>query len=108
MQRTLEIRGHGHRPTVQEEGAIEREVARLEAYYGCLLDCRVTLSVPARHANGEPRAWSFRVALGVPGGELALTRPARSNFDLALRETFGAAARQLDDFLREPQVGAMR
>lgn len=108
MQRALEIRGHGHRPTAQEAGAIEREVARLEAYYGCLLECRVVLSVPARHANGEPRAWSFQVALGIPGGELALARPARSNFDLALRETFAAAARQLDDLLHEPQVGALR
>lgn len=107
MQVALEISGHGHRPTAHEEGAIEREVARLGAYYGCLLDCHVTLSVPYRHSNGEPGAWSFRLALVVPDGELAVTRPAMSSFDAALRDAFAAAARQLDDFLREHQAGAM-
>ncbi|MBL8977671.1 MAG: HPF/RaiA family ribosome-associated protein [Gemmatimonadetes bacterium] len=107
MQVALEISGHGHRPTAHEEGAIEREVARLGAYYGCLLDCHVTLSVPYRHSNGEPGAWSFRLALVVPGGELAVARPARSHFDAALRDAFEAAARQLDEFLRERQAGTM-
>ncbi len=108
MQATLEIRGHGHRPTLHEEGAIEREVARLGAHYGCLQDCHVTLSVPYRRPDGEPAAWSFRLALIVPGGELAVTRTAKSSFEAALQDAFAAAGRQLDDFLHERRAPELR
>jgi len=85
----------------EQETQIRTAVTRLERFFDRLVACGVTVSVPNRFPDGEPIAWSFRIALTVPGADLVATHQAQPSFREALDEAFDAARRQLQDYARE-------
>ncbi len=94
----LRLSGRGHRPTAVETAAIEAAAAALAVDFPELSECHVVLSVPYRDADGQPGAVSFRLGLTIEDGELAITRPAKPAFTLALADAFDAARLQLADY----------
>jgi len=104
------------------EAYIRSQVAKLEVYYDRIMSCRVIVEVPHRHHH-EGNLYHIRIDLTVPGGEVVVKREAslhateqridsekptkreeihssHKQIDLAIREAFEAARRQLQDYAR--------
>lgn len=76
------------------ETLVRERAEKLERYYERLHGCAVTLSGPGtRHKNGGP--YSVRIDLTVPGSDVVVNRNEQADLQLALREAFDAAERQL-------------
>jgi cold shock CspA family protein len=85
------------------EAALEH-VARLEKTYDRITGCHVVIAQPHRH-HREGRLYSVRVDLVVPGSEIVVNRNhpadhAHEDVYVALRDSFDAARRRLEDHVR--------
>ncbi len=86
------------------ESALEH-VARLEKTYDRITGCHVVIAQPHRH-HREGRLYSVRVDLVVPGAEIVVNRNhpadhAHEDVHVALRDSFDAARRRLEDHMRQ-------
>jgi len=99
MQIPLQISFHGIEHSNALYDAIREKAEKLERYYDRILSCRVVLELAARHKR-QGKHFSVRVDLKVPGDELAVTREHDEDIQVALREAFDAARRQLEDYAR--------
>ena len=73
--------------TPDQEALIRDAVAKLERFFDRLVACHVVVSVPNRRPGGEPVAWTVRMALTVPGGELADHPAGQADFPGGARRT---------------------
>jgi ribosomal subunit interface protein len=91
-------------PSGAVEAKIRERVAKLERFYDRIMGCRVVVEAPhRRHHQGK--LFHVRVDLTVPGSELAVTREpaerhAHEDVFVAIRDTFDAAQRQLEEYAR--------
>jgi cold shock CspA family protein len=79
-------------------------LARLEKTYDQITGCHVVIAQPHRH-HREGRLYSVRVDLVVPGSEIVINRNhpadhAHEDVYVALRDSFDAARRRLEDHVR--------
>ncbi|MEJ2192687.1 MAG: cold shock domain-containing protein [Nitrospirota bacterium] len=88
--------------------AVEAEIAkraeRLDRYYAGMLSCRVVVDEPHRR-HGEGNLYHIQVELLVPGRKLVVTREhprrhAHEDIFIALKDSFEAAERQLEEYSR--------
>ena len=101
MQIPVQLTGKGVELTADQEAVVHSAVAGLERFFSRLVACRAVVSVPHRRPAGAPVAWTMRLSLTVPGGELAITRKAKPSFREAVDDAFDAARRRLQDYARE-------
>jgi cold shock CspA family protein len=112
------------------ETVVRERVAWLEQFYGGIIGCRVRIEVPHRHRR-DGRHFQVRIEMTVPGGAPIVVSHEPSLHGrlkdvegaehrketeveavhryatVAIRETFDAARRRLQDFARE-QRGAVK
>jgi ribosomal subunit interface protein len=87
------------------EAACWQEAEKLERYFDRIISCRIVVSQPHRqHRKGN--LFTIGIDLTVPGGEIVVNREppqhhAREDIQVALREAFDTARRQLEDFVRK-------
>ncbi len=97
MQFTLHLSPkdlHLDRATVEH---IQDKAAKLATFYPRILKCRVVLEGPVHHhRKGGP--YIARIDLTVPGAELVVNHHATTDLRQAIRETFEAARRRLEDY----------
>ena len=79
-------------------------VAQLENVYGRITGCHVVIAQPHRHHRAG-RLYSVRVDVRVPSGEIIVNRDhhldhAHEDVFVALRDSFDAARRRLEDHVR--------
>jgi cold shock CspA family protein len=79
-------------------------VAQLENVYGRVTGCHVVIAQPHRHHRAG-RLYSVRVDVRVPSGEIIVNRDhhldhAHEDVFVALRDSFDAARRRLEDHVR--------
>jgi cold shock CspA family protein len=79
-------------------------IAQLERVSDRITGCHVVVAQPHRH-HREGRLYSVRVDLVVPGGEIVVNRDhhldhAHEDVHVALRDSFLAARRRLEDHVR--------
>jgi cold shock CspA family protein len=79
-------------------------VAKLERVYDRITRCEVLVEQPHRH-HRKGREFHVRVRMTVPGGELVVSHDpgpngAHEDAYVALRDTFTAARRQLEEYVR--------
>src|SRR5689334_11365142 len=80
-------------------------VAKLERVFDRIVRCEVLVETPhRRHRSG--RQYHVRVRLTVPGGEIVTSHDpgpdgAHEDVYVAVRDTFIAARRQLEDYVRK-------
>lgn len=99
MQVPLRISTHEVTLSSDMEDFVRERARRLERFYPRLTRCDVVVNGYSRHhRSGGPV--SVRMHLGVPGGELTVDRQAAESVEVALREAFDAARRQLQDYWR--------
>jgi protein required for attachment to host cells/ribosome-associated translation inhibitor RaiA len=87
-----------------------KHVAKLGRKYGRIVSCRVTIEAPHRH-HRKGRLFLANVDLMLPGREITTkgtgkNKHAHEDVNVALRDAFDAAARQLQDHFRRKQSGA--
>lgn len=85
------------------DAALEH-IAALESTYDRITGCHVVVAQPHRH-HREGRLYSVRVDLVVPGAEIVVNRNhpldhAHEDVFVALRDSFLAARRRLEDHVR--------
>jgi ribosomal subunit interface protein len=79
---------------------ILEKAAKLDKFYGQIMRCRVVVESPRRHQH-EGKMYSVHVIMTVPGGELITKREVDKDLYVAIRDSFRAARRKLEDFARE-------
>ena len=71
---------------------------KLSHFFNRVEQCRVTVDGPGQHAlRGRVRV---RIYLSVPGSEIAINRLAAEDLPIAIRKSFDAADRRLEDYVR--------
>ena len=85
------------------DAALEH-IDQLENYSDRITGCHVVIAQPHRH-HREGRLYSVRVDVRVPGGEIIVNRDhhldhAHEDVFVALRDSFAAARRRLEDHVR--------
>ncbi|MCS6914725.1 MAG: HPF/RaiA family ribosome-associated protein [Myxococcales bacterium] len=76
------------------ENDIRERVESLGRFFDRILGCRVVVEAPARHHRLG--AFAVRIEIAVPGHDLVVSRIERADLALALRDSFDAARRQLE------------
>lgn len=110
METPLEIAWRDMEPNSRAEDEIRERAAKLENYFDRITSCRVVVEAPhKRHRNGN--AYHVGCTLTVPGRTLVVARErndaqkqrAHQNLHVAIRDTFDAITRQLQDYARQLQ-----
>jgi ribosomal subunit interface protein len=78
---------------------INKKAEKLNEFYGEIIRCRVVVEVPHRH-HREGVLYNVRIDMTVPGKELVVEREPNKDFSAAIRDSFDAAYRQLEEFAR--------
>lgn len=105
MQEPLEIRFHKMETSPAVEARIREKAAALERFSDRVTSCRVTVEQEHRHHH-KGNLFRVRLDVGVPGGEIAITRTgpkdhAHEDVYVAIRDAFDAAVRRLEEHVRE-------
>ncbi len=94
-------------PSEAVEARVRQKVDKLERFYDRILGCRVVIERPhRRHHQGK--LYHVRIDLSVPGAELVVNREPHERHShedvyVALRDSFNAIQRQLQDYMRRQQ-----
>jgi ribosomal subunit interface protein len=105
MQIPLQITFRDMEPSAAVEAKIRDRAARLDHYCDRIVSCRVMVESPHGHHH-QGRLFHVRIDLGVPDGELVVTREhhhrdqAHEDVYVAIRDAFDAMKRQLVDYTR--------
>lgn len=104
MKLPLQIAFHNLPPSDAVEAKIREEAGRLDEFYDRIMSCRVVVDVPHRH-HKEGNFYQVRIDLKVPGEEIAVRHEPTEHtdyrdLDLAIRDAFDEARRQLEDRAR--------
>lgn len=111
MQMPVEISFRGMNVSEAVEAKVREWAARLDAVFDRIMRCEVVIEAPHRHQR-QGRQFHVRIALTVPGREIVVshdpgTDAAHEDVYVAVRDSFRAARRQLEDHVREVQ-GAVK
>lgn len=99
MEIPLEITAHNFDLLDHMKDDIRDRVRKLEQYYDKIERCHVVVEVPHAHKS-HGHEYNFRIRLTVPGDELITDRQSNEDFNVAARDAFDAARRQLEDYVR--------
>jgi cold shock CspA family protein/ribosome-associated translation inhibitor RaiA len=108
MQTPLRIDFHGAETSEALERAITEHVARLEAVFGRLTACHVTVRAPGHH-HRKGGLYEIDIHVTLPGGqEIAVTRTPQedarhADLEFAVNDAFRRAKRTLQDHVRAMQ-----
>jgi ribosomal subunit interface protein len=107
MQTPLQITFHGVQQSDALYNTIREKAEKLDRYYQHIMSCRVVLELAGRHKQ-HGKQFVVRIDLKVPGGEVAVNREHDEDIQVALRDAFDAARRQLEDYSREQRGDVKR
>src|SRR4051812_22057395 len=105
MNLPLQITFHNMEPSTLVEDRVQREALELDKFCDAITSCRVVVDMPHRH-HQTGNAYQVRVDITVPGEELAATNepaehdPRYQDVNVAIRDAFDVAARELEDYVR--------
>ena len=94
-----------HQLTLNEttERLIRERVAWLERFFSPIIHCQVFVEGPGQHhRTGGP--YEVRLDVRTPAGEIAIERQAAADLATAIRDSFDAARRKLEDLARRSRI----
>ena len=100
MQGPIQIVFHEVKHSEALENQIREKVHKLESFHPNLIRCHVSVEQPHRHKH-QGKLFNVRIALHVPGSEIVVNRDANEDVYVALRDSFDAARRKLEDHARK-------
>jgi ribosomal subunit interface protein len=87
--------------TIELSDAMREEItqraAKLDRIYDRIMRCKVVVEEPKRHPH-EGKMYSVHIIMTVPGGELITKRELNKDLYVAMRDSFQAARRRLQEF----------
>lgn len=97
------FRGMDHSEAV--EAAVHERIERLSRFHDHITSCSVVIEAPHKHSQ-KGKIYHVRVNINVPGREIVVGREAEENHAhedvlVAIRDSFDAAQRQLEDVVRK-------
>lgn len=98
----LSVRDCAINPRMEE--AIREKARKLDRYCDKIVSCRVLIECPHR-SQQKGSLFSVKINLAVPGEELVVGREQHPDLEVAVREAFDAARRQLQDYLQRQRGG---
>ena len=98
MQLPLQITIRDMQTSVTLDQRIREKARKLEAIYSRIIGCHVTVERVQRHQR-QGQLFNVHIRLTVPGGEIAVNRNEHEDIYVALRDTFDAARRRLEDYV---------
>lgn len=98
MKLPLEILTRNVRLSETALDALRAEAEKLDQFFGRIMRCRVAVEGPGGRARQG--RWKVSIELRVPGRELTVTRQRGESFAEAIRESFAAATRRVEDYVR--------
>jgi cold shock CspA family protein/ribosome-associated translation inhibitor RaiA len=104
MQLPLQVSFRHMEPSKAIVEIVREKAARLDTFADHIIGCQVVVGPAGKH-HRHGNLYAVRIDLTVPGEELAVTRePGRhaeyKDLQVALRDAFDAARRQLEDYVR--------
>jgi len=96
----LQITGHGMELSEELREEITERANRLDKFYDRIMRCKVIAEESKRHPH-EGKLYSVHIIMTVPGGEIVTRREQNDDLLVAMRDSFAAAQRKLEDFARE-------
>jgi ribosome-associated translation inhibitor RaiA len=102
MQIPLQVTFEGCDASDVARAAIEREVERLEQHNRHIIGCRVAVIAPS-HKHRHGTGFQVHISLTIPPHENVIVNHAPSDdnryehIEVAVREAFASARRQIDD-----------
>lgn len=100
MQIPLQITIRGIEHSEALETHIRDKADKLEEFFDHITSCRVVVEVPHKHHH-QGRQFNVRLDIGMPGGEIAVNRDHAEDVYVALRDSFDAAKRKVEDYARK-------
>jgi ribosome-associated translation inhibitor RaiA len=82
------------------EADIRARVDKLDHFYPDIMGCRVVVELPGKHKH-QGKQFTVRIDLTVPGSEIIIDRDRNEDVYVALRDSFDAAKRRLEDYARK-------
>lgn len=84
---------------------IQEHADRLERFHHGIINCRVVIDAP-NHRHHKGRLYQVAINIEIPGHDVAVNRESPENhahedIKVAIRDAFAAAARRLEDTVRE-------
>lgn len=99
MKMPVDIRFIGLQSSAALEAAIHARITHLDRFCPDIMAWRVTVEQEHKHqAQGRP--FSVRIAITLPGQELAINRVSDEDVHVAVRDAFDAARRKIDEAVR--------
>lgn len=94
----LKLTDRGGLLTARLSEQIRERTEMLADHFGRVKECRVTVDGPGQHQLRD--RVRVRIHLSVPGAEIAVNRQGGPDLPNAIRSSFDAAARRLEDHAR--------
>jgi ribosomal subunit interface protein len=100
MRTSLQINFRGMDTSPALEALIREKTAKLEQFHPNVTGCRVVVDKPHQHkAQGEH--FIVTIDVSVPGGNIVANHAHHEDVNVALRDAFLAARRQLEEHARK-------
>jgi cold shock CspA family protein len=104
MQEPLQISFHNMAPSEALERRVREAWQKLERRYAEIVSARIVLGAP--HKQPHKSTLGISISIGVPGGDIVVTREQRlheadNHATWVLNEAFDAAARQLEEYAQK-------
>lgn len=84
------------------ESLIRKRAEKLLQYYDRIMSCKVVIELPQKHKH-QGKLFNVRIDVNVPGKSLVSTRKYSEDINIAIRDSFAALERQLEDHARKRQ-----
>ncbi|UCE32324.1 MAG: ribosome-associated translation inhibitor RaiA [Burkholderiales bacterium] len=100
MRTSLQIQFHGMDTSPALEQLIRDKIEKLEQFHPNVTGCRVVVDKPHNHKS-QGEHFNVAIDLAVPGGSVVVNHVHHEDANVALRDAFLAARRQLDEHARK-------
>ena len=98
MNFLLEIAARDFDLTEANKADIHKYAEKLDAAYDRIIRCRVVVEA-LRHREPKGLFYNVKVVVTLPGTELVIKRKPNEDFHLAVKDSFNAMRRKLEDFV---------
>ena len=101
----VEITFHRMQPSAAIESRIREKAAKLERFYDRIMNCHVVVEAPHSHHH-KGKLYHVSINIKVPHSQVVVNREqhadhAHEDLFVAIRDSFDAAQRKLEDFSRQ-------
>ncbi len=100
MRLALQITARNIELTDAIKAEITEKVGKLETFYDQITKCRVVVDSPHRHSH-DGKLYNVNIDLKVPGCEIVIKREPNEDLYVAIRDSFTAARRKLEEFMAQ-------